>query len=125
MFLLFKALYLIHDQSEDALIEINIQKMIAYRQKHFTDVTLVAPKYTQSPYYPLEVVTFSYDFWYQSPIQPRKFAVETHQTLMRLILRVCSLLAASEIEYMLISDSLLGSWRHWDIIPWQQNVVRM
>jgi len=43
---------------------------------------------------------------------------------MRLILRTCSLLAANEIEYMLISDSLLGSWRHWDVIPWQQNVVR-
>ncbi len=123
LILFFKAFYLLHDQSKDILIESNIHELVAYRQSHFKDITLVAPKYTQKMYYPLEISTYSYDFWYDSPIQPRKLTIERHKALMELVLRVCSLLAAHEIEYMLISDTLLGSWRHWDISPWERSIV--
>ncbi len=72
---------------------------------------------------PIKFEIFSYENWYNSKKLPRAFSQKDHAEFMKLIERVAHFLNSNKIEFMLYAGSLLGSWRHWDIIPWDDDFV--
>lgn len=107
-----------HNSEKRVLVE-----RVLTRQKNFQDFSLVAPKY--KPNRELrKVLSFTYDFWSQSEVLPRAYSIVEHKQLMGLIEIVMKLFKESVVEYMIINESLLGSWRNWDVIPWKKDTVR-
>ena len=92
------------------------------RQRNFQDFSLIAPKYKPEQEIK-EVISFTYDFWFESEVLPRAYSINEHKQLMGLVEITIKLLKYSRIECMIINESLLGSLRNWDVIPWKKNVV--
>lgn len=82
-----------------------------------------APKLPE--FYPelFEVDIFTYENRKNSNLMPRGFTKKQHQLYMKTIEKTLRLFGTHKIEYMMFAGSLLGSWRHWDIIPWDDDFV--
>ena len=78
------------------------------------------PKFYPEPY---KVDTFTYKNMNNTELLPRGFTKKQHRLYMKTIEKTARLLGSHKIEYMMFAGSLLGSWRHWDIIPWDDDFV--
>lgn len=74
-------------------------------------------------YYPnlFPVESFTYADRKNSTWLPRVITIEEHKEYMHLIQLAASLLGKHNITYMAFAGSMLGSWRHWDIVPWDDD----
>lgn len=79
-----------------------------------------APKLLASYPEPLEVNFFSFDNT-STNLLPRAFNEDQHRQYMDLIFQTGSFLGSHNISYMIYAGSAIGSWRHWDIIPWDDD----
>lgn len=43
--------------------------------------------------------------------------------LMETLRQICRFFGANDIEWMMSDGSILGSLRHWDIVPWDDDFV--
>ena len=72
----------------------------------------------------LRVKPFTYNYWYSTPDIKRGLNVEEHKQLMNLLQIIDEVFRANNITYMMSSGTLLGSYRHHDVIPWDDDCVR-
>lgn len=67
---------------------------------------------------------YRYSLWKSSSYLPREkgFTRCEHYLVMNLLLTIEKICRKYQIEMILYSGTLLGSWRHHDIIPWDDDV---
>ena len=68
---------------------------------------------------------YRYSLWKSSPILSRRINRCEHHLIMRLLMIIERICRSENISYMLCDGSLLGSWRHHDIIPWDDDIDLM
>ena len=83
---------------------------------------LLAPRWTSSALFRLP---YRYSHWRSSSLLPRRFTPCEHLLAMRLLIIVERLCRKNAIEFMMSDGTLLGSWRHHDIIPWDDDIDLM
>ena len=90
------------------------------------------PQYSPESYRtPIKVDWFSYIDYYNYNLTyysdkrawSKSFSQDDHQKLMNLLELLTELLSKHSIEYMLSGSSLMGSMRHFDQIPWDDDFV--
>ena len=81
--------------------------------------TLRAPSIYSSR---LNRLPYRYSQWQSSPRLPRGFTPCEHNLAMRLLMIIERMCRKHHITFMLADGSLLGSWRHHDIIPWDDDI---
>jgi phosphorylcholine metabolism protein LicD len=54
---------------------------------------------------------------------PREFSVNEHKQLMELVELTDKFFKMHKVEYMIMDGSLIGSLRHWDVVPWDDDFV--
>lgn len=64
---------------------------------------------------------YRYLHWKSSSILPRALSQCEHSILMRLLMTIDRICRNEKIIYMMSHGTLLGSWRHHDIIPWDDD----
>ncbi|CAF4295170.1 unnamed protein product, partial [Adineta steineri] len=65
---------------------------------------------------------YRYSHWKSSPILPRAFSRCEHTLAMHLLTIIDRLCRQHNITYFIYEGTLLGSVRHHDIIPWDDDV---
>ena len=70
----------------------------------------------------MPLLTTYYTQWKSSPILPRGLSRCEHSLLIRLLKFVDQICRAHKIGYFIIEGTLLGSLRHHDIIPWDDDI---
>ncbi|CAM4783324.1 unnamed protein product [Rotaria magnacalcarata] len=68
------------------------------------------------------VIPYDYDAWRSAPLMPRLVTKCEHNLMMQLLKRFDQLAKKYSLEYMMIDGTLLGSWRHHDLIPWDDDI---
>ena len=63
-----------------------------------------------------------YSQWQSSSILPRSLSRCEHSLLMNLLRVLDQICRKHQIVYFIIGGTLLGSWRHHDIIPWDDDI---
>ena len=56
-----------------------------------------------------------------SSLLPRILDKREHERFMRIMFIASTLMGKHGIEHMIVDGSLLGSWRFWDLIPWDDD----
>ncbi|CAF0716465.1 unnamed protein product [Adineta steineri] len=70
-------------------------------------------------------IPYDYDIWQSAPTMPRLVSKCEHNLMMQLLKRFDQLTKKYSLEYMIIDGTLLGSWRHHDLIPWDDDIDLM
>ena len=65
---------------------------------------------------------YRYSLWKSSLILVRRMSQCEHNLVMRLLMIIERICRLNDIPFMLSDGSLLGSWRHHDIIPWDDDI---
>lgn len=88
------------------------------------DINISAVKAPKLPSYypePFKVTFFNQSGRRNSTILQRVITETEYNEYMHLIFLVAKLLGTHNITYMLTDGSMLGSWRHWDFVPWDDD----
>jgi phosphorylcholine metabolism protein LicD len=83
--------------------------------------SIFEPKYNSNL---TNYIDYSYKNWYNSDLIPRGITIKEHVEMMSLLDLLDKLFRKNGIRYMISEGTLLGSWRHHDIIPWDDDLVR-
>lgn len=67
-------------------------------------------------------IPYEYEHWQSSPLMPRSVNKCEHKLMMELLKRFDQLARKYSLEYMMTDGTLLGSWRHHDLIPWDDDI---
>ncbi|CAF0981538.1 unnamed protein product [Adineta steineri] len=70
----------------------------------------------------LHRLPYRYSQWKSSPLLPRRLTRCEHMLLMHLLTVFERLCRTHQITFFMIGGTLLGSWVHHDIIPWDDDV---
>ena len=70
----------------------------------------------------LHRLPYRYSLWNSSSLIPRALTSCEHDIAMRLLMVIERICRKNEITFMLTDGSLLGSLRHHDIIPWDDDI---
>jgi hypothetical protein len=70
----------------------------------------------------LHRLPYRYSQWQSSPLLPRGFTPCEHNLAMRLLMIIERLCRTHQITFMMSDGTLLGSLRHHDIIPWDDDI---
>jgi len=73
----------------------------------------------------LNRLPYRYSDWKSSPILPRRVTPCEHSLMMRLLMIIERMCRKHKIPFMLYAGTLLGSWRHHDIVPWDDDLDLM
>lgn len=68
---------------------------------------------------------YRYSHWKSSSTLPRRLTKCEHMLVMHLLLIIDRICRIYRIPYMMSDGTLLGSWRHHDIIPWDDDIDLM
>lgn len=82
------------------------------------------PNCSENNFRPLRFEAFSYSHWNQDQdnfLLTRALTLKEHSTLMDLVNIAGTIMANLKFEYFIADGSLLGSVRHWDCIPWDDD----
>jgi hypothetical protein len=69
----------------------------------------------------LHRLPYSYSEWKTSPDIIRQLTPCEHALIMRLLMTIEQICREHRLTFMMINGTLLGSWRHHDIIPWDDD----
>lgn len=69
-----------------------------------------------------ESIPYHYELWKSSPLMPRIVTECEHHLMIQLLTRFDKLTRKYSLDYMMIDGTLLGSWRHHDLIPWDDDI---
>ena len=67
-------------------------------------------------------IPYDYDLWQSSPLMPRLVSRCEYKLMIELLKRFDQLARKYSLEYMMSDGTLLGSWRHHDLIPWDDDI---
>lgn len=67
-------------------------------------------------------ISYDYKLWHSTPLMPRLVSQCEHQLMIKLLKRFDQLTRKYSLPYMIIDGTLLGSWRHFDLIPWDDDL---
>lgn len=100
----------------------NVIKLIN-NNKTFQIAQINAPKLPE--FYPqlFGADIFTYANRKNSSLMPRSLNENEYELYMETIEKTLKLLGTHKIEYMMFYGTLLGSLRHWDIVPWDDDFV--
>ena len=70
-------------------------------------------------------LSYRYSNWNSSPRLPRRFTPCEHQLMMRLLIIVERICREHNLTFAMSDGTLLGSWRHHDVIPWDDDLDLM
>ncbi|CAF1348317.1 unnamed protein product [Adineta ricciae] len=70
-------------------------------------------------------IPYDYRLWQSALSMPRMVTKCEHRIMMQLLKRFDQLTRKYSLEYMIIDGTLLGSWRHHDLIPWDDDIDLM
>ncbi len=73
----------------------------------------------------LNRLPYRYSQWKSSPILPRRVTPCEHSLMMRLLMIIERVCRKHKIPFMIYYGTLLGSWRHHDIVPWDDDLDLM
>jgi hypothetical protein len=73
----------------------------------------------------LHRLPYRYSQWKSSPRLFRRVTPCEHILIMRLLMIIERICRKNEITFMMSDGTLLGSWRHHDIIPWDDDLDLM
>lgn len=91
--------------------------------KLIVEIIKIAPKLPDKYVEPYRV---KYDFDLKrlnSSRMPSTMVNSEHATLMETLRQMCRLFGANDIKWMMTDGSMIGSLRHWDIVPWDDDFV--
>jgi hypothetical protein len=83
----------------------------------------LAPPYDQFNSSSLYFGNYDYKTWKNNQLLPREFSVDEHKQLMDLVELTDKFFKMHQVEYMITDGSLIGSLRHWDVVPWDDDFV--
>lgn len=66
-------------------------------------------------------LSYSYLTWKQSEVLPRQLSPCEHALIIRLIAIISDICFRHQITFLMTHGTLLGSWRHHDILPWDSD----
>ncbi len=70
----------------------------------------------------LHRLPYYYSEWNSSPVLPRRITPCEHSLIMRLLMIIERICRKHQITFMLGDGTLLGSLRHHDIVPWDDDI---
>ena len=65
---------------------------------------------------------YRYSKWKSSPLLPRRITPCEHHLMMRLLMIIERICREHNLTFAMADGTLLGSWRHHDIIPWDDDI---
>ena len=80
---------------------------------------ILAPSFNSNT---LHRLPYRYSQWKSTSIFSRSFTPCEHNLVMNLLIIIDKICRDNQITYFMIAGTLLGSLRHHDIIPWDDNV---
>ena len=107
---------------------LNVLKILLSNITQPSHVTIqILPKYDPKTYKtPIQVDWFSHaNYATNRRVKnwERQLSREHHDLLMELLREFLELMSQNEIAYSLAYGTLIGSCRHFDVIPWDTDVV--
>ncbi|CAF0924240.1 unnamed protein product [Rotaria sordida] len=94
-------------------------------RKKINNKTLIIPIELNQPNKTLfeqNIISYDYNNWQSTSLMPRLVTKCEHNLMMQLLKRFDQLTKKYSLEYMMIDGTLLGSWRHHDLIPWDDDI---
>ena len=122
-----KTFYKILNNSEDEKTSLDVYSIwcldMAYRldteQYLPQSPVLQAPSLNSTR---LHRLPYRYSQWQSSPLLPRRLTPCEHNLAMRLLMIIDRICRTQQITFMIYEGTLLGSLRHHDIIPWDDDI---
>lgn len=82
----------------------------------------IAPRLTERYVEPYEVKSYSYKFRNSTKMHAG-FTREEHEIVMDLFKQLTQIFGMNDITWMINDAASMGSLRHWDLIPWDDDIV--